>query len=391
MNNRYELKQQRLQTFLAFVLIMPVFIDIAYVTLNAIGIGSYASVVTAVFYIVVLIMIILKCRFTVKDLSVLALIYLVFIINYFIFEETREYMVSKGMIIVYIFFLPYCVIGFRHIRKWELFAQKLYHFSGIAIVLSLVMLVLLPYEKYLVYMDFSYALLPAICVSYYEFARNRNSNRLQKVKPLVLFLISTIEILVFGARAPLLFVVLYIALYEISRKDMNLTKKIGVFSAFVAAALLISFSFEFLMREMANNSIFSNSYIVRSYLRGALFESDTRNVIWDNCIMRIKTMGLSIGGFFGDRSYCGSAYPHNFFLEVLMSWGWIIGIPIIVLFIRMVAKGLIKKGMGREIVLLVLCSVLLRFLLSGTYLSEGKFWVAVFTCIAVGKSKNITV
>ena len=73
MNKRYELKQQRLQTFLAFVLIMPVLIDVAYVTCNAIGIGNYSSVVTAAFYIVVLIMMILKCRFTVKDLSILAL------------------------------------------------------------------------------------------------------------------------------------------------------------------------------------------------------------------------------------------------------------------------------------------------------------------------------
>ena len=136
---------------------------------------------------------------------------------------------------------------------------------------------------------------------------------------------------------------------------------------------------------VANLPYFENSYLVRSFLRGKLFNTDTRQVIWQNCFERLATMGLSISGFFGDRAYCGSVYPHNIILEILMSWGWIIGGIIIIYLLLMIVQGLLKKGTERDVCIYIVLACLSRFFMSGTYIREGKFWITLFVLIALNK------
>ena len=64
--------------FLAFVIIMPAYIDVLNVLLNTIGIGM-TSVVTACIYIYVLISLILKCGIRKIDFFYLIGFYLVFL------------------------------------------------------------------------------------------------------------------------------------------------------------------------------------------------------------------------------------------------------------------------------------------------------------------------
>ena len=73
--------------FLAFVIIMPAYIDVLNVLLNTIGIGM-TSVVTACIYIYVLISLILKCGIRKIDFFYLIGFYLVFLLNYVFFSST---------------------------------------------------------------------------------------------------------------------------------------------------------------------------------------------------------------------------------------------------------------------------------------------------------------
>lgn len=75
--------------FLAFVIIMPAYIDVLNVLLNTIGIGM-TSVVTACIYIYVLISLILKCGIRKIDFFYLIGFYLVFFIELCIFFEYKK-------------------------------------------------------------------------------------------------------------------------------------------------------------------------------------------------------------------------------------------------------------------------------------------------------------
>lgn len=374
---------------LAFVIIMPAYIDVLNVLLNTIGIGL-TSVVTACIYIYVLLILIIKCGIRKNDIFYLMGFYLIFLLNYIFFSSTRNEMVSQGMIIVYIFFVPYGVFSFKNIIKWDRFFSYLYKYSKLAIISGGIMLLFLPYDKYLGYMDYSYSLLPAVCSTYYYQAKGQKREKKRKSSvPILMFLLGLIEMAAFGARSGILYAVLFVMVLEILRKDISIQKKFLICGGLALVSIIGIFYLDDIIYLVANLPYFENSYLVRSFLKGKLFNTDTRQIIWQSCFERLNTMGLEVTGFFGDRPYCaGAVYPHNIILEILMSWGWIIGGGILLYLLWIIIRALTCKGIERDVCIFIIFSCLSRFFMSGTYIREGKFWITLFVLIALGKSKK---
>lgn len=380
-----KLSQQALyQNIFAFVVLMPVFLDILHVFSQTVGLN--ASLLSAGLYVLVLLYILIKGRLPLNDMGTLLLALLPFGLSYLFFSDTREYMTSQSMLIVYAFFIPYGVLAIKNIREWDGFFGTLYRYARIAILLSLGMMLFLPYRKYLIYMDFSYAMLPAVCAAYYRFSVYRRSG-LKFSIPLLLFLLGLAEMLVFGARAPFFFVILYVAWHEISRRDINNFLRVLWIGAVAGVLTVISLNFNRILLWLAQNEMFADSYIIRSHLTSSLFESESREHIYDVCMQFLRDMGMRVGGFFGDR-IDEIIYPHNLFLELLMSWGWIIGSLMIAFLVFKVAVGLSHKDVRHDVTVFVVCCLLFRYLVSGTYLSEGKFWAAFFALLALGSLKK---
>ena len=244
----------------------------------------------------------------------------------------------------------------------------------------------LEYEKYLVYMDFSYAMLPVVCALYYAFR-----TRKKRLLPFVLFAAGFLEMFTFGARAPLLFVLLFIAVYELLRTDKRLSIKIVLMVAFAVAVVLFGVYEDTIIAWLNTIPMFSDSRVLRFLSAGKLMESESRDMITMYCEQRINTMGMAVSGFWGDRKYCGGqAYPHNIFLEILMTYGWVFGIIAFLLLALLCIKALLKKGINRDVVVFLLVSLWGRYLISGSYIQEGKFWIGLFALIAVAFGcKNI--
>ena len=190
---------------------MPAYIDVLNVLLNTIGIGM-TSVVTACIYIYVLISLILKCGIRKIDFFYLIGFYLVFLLNYVFFSSTRSEMLSQGMIIVYIFFIPYGLFSFKNVVNWDSFFSYLYKYAKWAIISGGMMLLFLPYDKYLGYMDYSYSLLPAVCAAYYYQAKGKNieEEKTSSFIPMIMFVAGIIEMAAFGARSGILYAVLFV-------------------------------------------------------------------------------------------------------------------------------------------------------------------------------------
>lgn len=117
-----------------------------------------------------------------------------------------------------------------------------------------------------------------------------------------------------------------------------------------------------------------------------MFES-LRSEIYDFCMNRISTMGIEISGLFGDRPFCGSVYPHNFIYEIMMQFGWFFGPIILLLYLYLIIYSLRYKR-NRQAAIFILCALLLKFMLSGSYLLSGQFWIATCSLIAISKSQS---
>lgn len=375
---------------LAFILVMPAYFDVINVVLRTMGVEA-VSTITALIYIGVLIYIIIKCGIRTDDLLILLLVYLGVAIHYLLFSDSREYLNTQGMMIVLLFFIPYGVLAIRKTKDWDTVFHYMYRFSAIAIITGAIMLLFFPYDKYLVYMDYSFALLPAICSCYYQYTKGGsfNASKYRQRFAGFLFGIGIIEIIAFGARACVLYAIMFVVIVEMLRDDTSIRRKVIVTIASIGVTLFLLFWLDEILTYFSSLSIFGNSYLIRSYLRGNLFTSDTRTLIWESCIKRIQTMGLSVSGFFGDRKYCIAVYPHNIVLEILMSWGWIIGICILTYIIALFFVGIRSKGKSRIGTILLLCSVFSRYILSGSYVIEGKFWILLFALIAIAHMERL--
>ena len=97
-------------------------------------------------------------------------------------------------------------------------------------------------------------------------------------------------------------------------------------------------------------------------------------------------MGLSISGFFGDRSFClGYAYPHNIIYEILMSFGWIFGIISILFYAYELLRAFFHN---KEVTIFIFLTLFTRYFISGSYLTEGRFWITTALIIAISHMRE---
>lgn len=367
---------------LALLVTMQIFIDFINVVIKQFGLGN-ASVATAVAYIVMLAVALWKVRFVaITDFLVLAGVYSLFVLNYLLFPETRAFVFTDSMIVVYVFFMIPCAIAIRKVRNFDRFFEILYPYAAAAVTAGGMILLFFNYEEYLVYMEFSYAMLPSICALYYALR-----TRQKKLMPAVLFVSGFVEIFVFGARAPLLFVLAFIAVYELLRTDNPLPLKVVFVAAGALAVVVFSYYEESVLNWLNTIPMFSGSRFLETLSAGELLESESRDVITFYCYQRLETMGMAISGFWGDRKYCPGAYPHNIFLEILMTYGWVLGSIAILLLGLLCLSVLLKKGSRRDVALFLLVTLWGRYLISGSYIQEGKFWVGLFALLAIAFGK----
>ena len=149
-------------------------------------------------------------------------------------------MLSQGMIIVYIFFIPYGLFSFKNVVNWDSFFSYLYKYAKWAIISGGMMLLFLPYDKYLGYMDYSYSLLPAVCAAYYYQAKGKNieEEKTSSFIPMIMFVAGIIEMAAFGARSGILYAVLFVGVLELLRKDISIQKKLLICGVLVILSLI---------------------------------------------------------------------------------------------------------------------------------------------------------
>lgn len=380
-NARINETNERVILALSFVLFLPILFDF----ITSVTQGN-SSVYTYFLYIATLAITLFKFRNCITQKSVLALIilYIIVGINYVAFPESVEYISSTQSVLLLVFFLPLAFLIFKNITDWSSFVRIASFFCLPAILIGVYILLFTDVSSALrddalfTYMEFSYALLPFVCLSFARYYESKNRIYL------LLFVVGEAEMLAYGCRAALLYSILFVALVEFMDFKRHKTQLFLFFLVVVAIVL----SFDTIISYLVSVDLFSNSYFLKNLVSGDLFEHSTRIEIYDNCQRRLSTMGMEISGLFGDRAYCGSVYPHNIIYEVLMQFGWVLGSGILLYYLILFLKS-VSHSNTRIIVLFFFCAVVCRFFVSDSYLQNGQFWIMTACIISISKPKTL--
>lgn len=149
----------------------------------------------------------------------------------------------------------------------------------------------------------------------------------------ILAILGTVLIVVAGSRGPILCLVIFAMLFVLnSVKELSKTKRTLLLIAMITVIAFFMLAdipglLQGIQRFLANNGI--NSRTLDKFLSGNIAEVNSRDIIWSRAIDMIKDGGLLGYGVYGDRPVISrihySGYSHNLFLELLISFGPIVG------------------------------------------------------------------
>lgn len=374
--------EKKYHIILSFWILLPLLVEVIQV--YTIGSGVLYTILLHCFGFVISLFSIRK-QIISSDFKKILYIYLFYITNFLLFPANRQYFFDSAVYILLSFYIPIAIFVVRKIVDWNTFFDTFKWFSVIAVLCGVYITMISQVSmvaEYFSYMDFSYFLIPFIAGCYIPFRSNDSMRFIFGA----LTLLGLFEVLIYGARGAVLFIFLFILLYEvfIIKKEGALIKH---FIFLVVVVLVIWISLPSLLDQLSNISYLSDSRFLLKLMNAELFQSEGRDIVYLNAEHRLNNMGLDVAGLFGDREYNNGYWPHNFFYEIWMQMGWIFGSIIILSIITIFYKSVFKSDY--PIVAIFFISIFFgRYMVSGSYAIEGRFWIMIFALISIIKPYN---
>lgn len=284
--------------------------------------------------------------------------------------QTKEYFNSTEVTSIFLAFAPIACFCTARVNKWDkLFEDRfILIFTDTVIVLSLISKI--QDVSVADNMTFSYELLPlwGICLISAFYYRHKAQ--------WIFFIVGVFEGLIFGSRGPILWVIIlaFSTWLLLSNEDIR-SKRYGHLVPGILIFIIAIVAVQFLL-PLIMQSAFSNvSYVLRRLQGGSLLEGAGRDILYDGCRKIIREMGLSINGLFYDRTVLPNGlYSHNIVYEVLISLGWIFGIPFLLFIFYSIGKSfLVQNISGKVIVMFFVSTLFLRYFVSGSIFDEAQF------------------
>lgn len=310
------------------------------------------------------------------------LILAIFEMSIIMHSDRYIYYTGTDMQLLKMFFLPISIFLVSSIRDWSEFERNASKFAKWACVISCLKLMIKGLET-TNYMNFSYVFIPFVGFSIYGAVNKKGA-----VFEWVTVCIDIIIMLIFGARTPVFFAVILI-LGLILLNDSS-SKKIILISVCAVIAMAIYYNLDTIIELMGRSQVFENSYFLGNLQRGTLFKSDSRDLIYDVCRKYISTMGFEVNGLFFDRILLmglDTPYPHNIVYEIMLQFGWLLGsIILFVLGFSIIKTFLNVDRTSKKLLFVFFMTLMGRFWVSGSYVTEFRFYV--FMCIVYAMSKT---
>lgn len=309
----------------------------------------------------------------------------IFLYNYLIFPQNSEALIS----IIFPFFficLPCFVYSFS-INDKNVLMNVIYKVSEIVFIVG-TLIGILTFTNRINIGNYSmplsyYMLLPAIINTYRLFMKKSTGSILKVI-------ISLIIILSLGSRGPIMSFGVYIILASIKNiKKITYTSLLLYTSIFFALILGIVFFqniIAYIYGLLMNFGIRSRTLYL--FMQDNLHLSG-RDALYEVIIRQIAENPIIGIGIAGDRVFLGGRYSHNIFIEIFSNFGVIIGSIIIVVITFISYKAILSKNkFDSNINIIWFCLGFIPLLVSGTYLTDFKFWIFLGLAIRIIKDRH---
>ena len=314
---------------------------------------------------------------------------IVFLINDLVHYENSKYLIN----VIFPFFFT-CLPAYLYVssienfKNFEYIMNKVADLSFIFTIIILISVLLGLGENIEYSMGLSYYLLFSLIIFTKKFIENYNIIDLIKV------LITFILIVLLGARGPILCFGAYYFLKKYNFKDILSIRDIvsKIFTLIVIIVLL--YNYRYFLKIIYD--FFYYNFNIRSrtieLLINDIYHSSGRNIIYSNMITNINSHPFLGVGIAGDRAIMGDSalYAHNIILEILVSFGIIIGSIIIILLLFLMMYAIVKSNNKTyNMIIIWICIGFISLLFSESYLREINFWIMLAMLIKISRGKSI--
>ena len=293
--------------------------------------------------------------------------------------EVQEFSLQMGMELLF-GFIVYTVT--RALRSYDNLIKYL-NITSILIILSvIIMFILFPTEEVTINsysQTFGYAILPAVIISFNAFMNNRS------MLQIIYFVASFVLVIIAGARGPFVISILFIMI-----RCFQGIKSIGegrkVSSTFIVFSIFVFMSIIFMSKiedVITTNSFQDYNRILEMLKKDELLDDEGRNSLKSKSIALIwdHPFGMGLGqervALSDIHKEAVGNYPHNFFLEIFIQYGWILGFTITVslLYFMFISFFKNKNVTTKNIWLMFFFIGFLPLMFSGSYINWPLFWL----------------
>lgn len=364
--------------------------------------ASFASTIFTYAYYIYILLSALYCLLLNRGKALNKLITYFLIMLFFAFNclfgraDTSNYF-TLDMLLIYFAILPVCIFALSEIRDWDkifVYGETITNITIGVAILAFVMSVFSSNNIYgsgdnINYMQLSYAVMPCLCMAYASVHREHRTITLIGIS------ITTILMLLYGSRACAGYFFAFIVLYILFCSTNKQTMKRIVFMVVLLVGILLTMVFsEDLINLAAALGQRYNSRTLISLGKAELFESTVRDQLYARAKEAVTDMGFHIYGLFGDRYTVGkmynNSYVHSIIYEMILSFGIIFGIVILACIVALIVKCFrCSRNVGeKKIVLVLVCSLLARFIFSGSFVSFPSFYVFIVLMLSMRQNQR---
>lgn len=305
--------------------------------------------------------------------------------------NVTEYMItdslfSSPVIVLCTIYFPIFLILLTSVNLEKLISIAV-NYSVVTIALSIIAFVnyvFIQRQSMPDYMTFAYMIVSPIMICAISVIRGRKFNSLWVV-------IGYILILFGGCRGALLTVSLFFLFCFISFFATNGKAKTIIIKCIISLLIvLVLINLNSILNGIAlilegvgyKSRVFA-SLTGTSYggETNTFFSGDGRNDIWKMSWDYIRIIGY---GLFGDRTvvkneYGNASYAHNWLLEMLVSFGWVLGLLAIAFVLGVVLKSIVVANRSKNTTLVLLsysvfCIIMVKHFISASFASSIDFW-----------------
>lgn len=188
---------------------------------------------------------------------------------------------------------------------------------------------------------------------------------------LLLLFFSLVALLMLGSRgaffSPVIFVFLYLVLCKrlYKNKVMMLFLMLSVTLIFVCFDQILLYMFDYVAGEGYSTRI------VEMLSEGEISSDNGREFIVKKIINTFDSHPWGLG-LCGSQVVASGFYAHNLFIEIIATWGWLIGGTICFMFIIFIVKGFLScsNDTQRGFYLVLFCISFVPLMFSGIFLRE---------------------